>query len=94
MTRNLWLHFARQGPGFTPPVIVRGEGVTIYDDRGKSYLDGLSGLFTVQVGHGRGDLAAAAARQAETLAFFPLWGTPPRPRSSCPSASPATPPAT
>ena len=74
MTRNLWLHFARQGPGFTPPVIVRGEGVTIYDDRGKSYLDGLSGLFTVQVGHGRTELAAAAARQAETLAFFPLWG--------------------
>ena len=74
MTRNLWLHFARQGPGFTAPVIVRGEGVTIYDDRGKSYLDGLSGLFTVQVGHGRTELAAAAARQAETLAFFPLWG--------------------
>ena len=72
--RNLWLHFARQGPGFTAPVIVRGEGVTIYDDRGKSYLDGLSGLFTVQVGHGRTELAAAAARQAETLAFFPLWG--------------------
>src|ERR1700742_3550872 len=74
MTRNLWLHFARQGPGFTPPVIVRGEGVTIFDDRGKSYLDGLSGLFTVQVGHGRAELAQAAARQAETLAFFPLWG--------------------
>ena len=74
MTRNLWLHFARQGPGFTAPVIVRGEGVTIYDDRGKSYLDGLSGLFTVQVGHGRTELAAAAARQAERLAFFPLWG--------------------
>src|SRR5271165_181397 len=74
MTRNLWLHFARQGPGFTAPIIVRGEGVTIYDDRGKSYLDGLSGLFTVQVGHGRSELAAAAARQAETLAFFPLWG--------------------
>jgi adenosylmethionine-8-amino-7-oxononanoate aminotransferase len=74
MLENLWLHFARQGPGFTPPVIVRGDGVTIFDDRGKSYLDGLSGLFTVQVGHGRTELAQAAARQAETLAFFPLWG--------------------
>ena len=72
--RNLWLHFARQGPGFTAPVIVRGEGVTIYDDRGKSYLDALSGLFTVQVGHGRTELAEVAARQAETLAYFPLWG--------------------
>lgn len=79
MTDNLWLHFARHGPDFTPPIITRGEGVTIYDDRGKSYLDGLSGLFTVQVGHGRTELAEVAARQAGTLAFFPLWGyaTPP-----------------
>jgi len=74
MTDNLWLHFARHGPDITPPVITRGEGVTIFDDRGKSYLDGLSGLFTVQVGHGRTELAEVAARQASTLAFFPLWG--------------------
>jgi adenosylmethionine-8-amino-7-oxononanoate aminotransferase len=74
MTDNLWLHFTRHGPDFTPPIITRGEGVTIFDDRGKSYLDGLSGLFTVQVGHGRTELAEVAARQASTLAFFPLWG--------------------
>ena len=37
------------------------------------YLDGLAGLFTVQVGHGRRELGQAAARQAEELAFFPLW---------------------
>lgn len=71
---NLWLHFNRHGPDFTPPVITRGEGVTIFDDRGKSYLDALSGLFVVQVGHGRAELAEVAARQAQTLAFFPLWG--------------------
>src|SRR5258705_9915133 len=42
-------------------------------------MDGLSGLFVVQVGHGRKELAEAAAKQAETLSFFPLWsyGTPP-----------------
>jgi adenosylmethionine-8-amino-7-oxononanoate aminotransferase len=74
MTGNLWLHFARHGPGITPPIITRGEGVTIFDDRGKSYLDALSGLFTVQVGHGRTELAETAARQASTLAYFPLWG--------------------
>lgn len=74
MTDNLWLHFARHGPGITPPIITRGEGVTIFDDRGKSYLDALSGLFVVQVGHGRTELAEAAARQAGTLAYFPLWG--------------------
>ncbi len=51
----------------------------IWDDKGKSYIDGLSGLFVVQVGHGRKELAEAAAKQAETLAFFPLWSyaTPP-----------------
>ncbi|OBI45324.1 hypothetical protein A5707_02095 [Mycobacterium kyorinense] len=77
--RHLWGHFARHGPGITPPIITRGEGVTIWDDRGKSYLDGLSGLFTVQVGHGRAELADAAAAQARTLAYFPLWSyaTPP-----------------
>ena len=74
MTRNLWLHFTRHGPGITPPIIARGEAVTIFDDRGKSYLDALSGLFVVQVGHGRTELAEVAARQAQTLAFFPLWG--------------------
>ncbi len=79
MTDHLWLHFAKHGPGITPPVITRGEGVTIFDDAGKSYLDGLSGLFVVQVGHGRAELVEAAARQAGTLAYFPLWGyaTPP-----------------
>ena len=69
---HLWMHFARHGAG-APPIIVRGEGCRIVDADGRSYLDGLAGLFTVQVGHGRRELAQAAARQAEELAFFPLW---------------------
>ncbi len=76
---HLWGHFARHGDAIRPPVITRGEGVRIFDDRGRSYLDGLAGLFVVQVGHGRDELAEAAARQAKDLAFFPLWSyaTPP-----------------
>ncbi|MGL4173722.1 MAG: aspartate aminotransferase family protein [Actinomycetota bacterium] len=72
---NLWLHFTRHSSyaDHSLPVIVRGEGAYIYDDTGKRYLDGLSGLFTVQVGHGRVELAEAAQRQASKLAFFPLW---------------------
>jgi len=73
---NIWLHFARHGSyaaGAPMPVIVRGEGHYIYDENGKRYFDGLSGLFVVQVGHGRKVLAEAAKDQAETLAFFPLW---------------------
>ncbi len=72
---NLWLHFSRMG-GYgqqAPPVIVKGEGCYIWDDRGRRYLDGLAGLFVVQAGHGRRELAQAAAKQAEQLAFFPIW---------------------
>ncbi|MGK5554901.1 aspartate aminotransferase family protein [Actinomadura kijaniata] len=73
---HLWLHFARHSAfrdGAEVPMIVRGEGPYVYDDRGKRYLDGLAGLFTVQAGHGREELAQAAAKQAAELAFFPLW---------------------
>jgi len=73
---HLWMHFTRQSgmeEGKGVPVIVRGEGHHIYDDKGNKYFDGLSGLFVVQVGHGRERLAEAAKKQAEELAFFPLW---------------------
>jgi adenosylmethionine-8-amino-7-oxononanoate aminotransferase len=52
---------------------VKGEGHKIWDSHGREYVDGLAGLFVVQVGHGREELAEAAARQARELAFFPLW---------------------
>jgi adenosylmethionine-8-amino-7-oxononanoate aminotransferase len=72
---HLWMHFTRMSTYATSnvPVIVRGEGPYIYDDKGKRYLDGLAGLFVVQAGHGREELAEAAAKQAKDLAFFPLW---------------------
>ncbi len=74
--RHLWAHFTRLSADahHDVPLIVRGEGVWVYDDRGQRYLDGLSGLFTSQVGHGRTELVEAAARQAGTLAYFPIWG--------------------
>jgi len=71
--RHLWMHFTRMSESGTIPTIVRGEGVWVYDQYGKRYFDGLSGLFTSQVGHGRTELAEAAARQASTLAYFPIW---------------------
>lgn len=73
--RHLWGHFTnlatvqRQGL----PVIVRGDGPWVFDHSGRRYLDGLSGLFTVNAGHGRSELAAAAAEQSTTLGYFPLW---------------------
>ncbi|HXP55571.1 MAG TPA: aminotransferase class III-fold pyridoxal phosphate-dependent enzyme, partial [Streptosporangiaceae bacterium] len=73
--RNLWLHFTRMSSyaDSDVPVIVRGSGPYVFDSRGRRYLDGLSGLFVSQVGHGRTELAEAAARQASQLAYFPLW---------------------
>src|SRR6266852_720739 len=73
--RHLWLHFTRMSSyaGTDMPVIVRGSGQYVYDTRGKRYLDGLSGLFVSQIGHGRAEVAEAGARQAAELAYFPLW---------------------
>jgi adenosylmethionine-8-amino-7-oxononanoate aminotransferase len=73
---NLWMHFTRHSSyerGGEVPVLVRGEGCYLWDDRGKRYLDGLAGLFVVQAGHGRTELAEAAAKQAADLAYFPIW---------------------
>jgi adenosylmethionine-8-amino-7-oxononanoate aminotransferase len=72
---HLWMHFTRMSAYADKPVptIERGEGAYIWDTNGKKYLDALSGLFVVQAGHGREELAQAAAQQARKLAFFPIW---------------------
>jgi adenosylmethionine-8-amino-7-oxononanoate aminotransferase len=72
---HLWLHFTRMAGARQDgaPRIVRGEGAYVWDNQGRRYLDGLAGLFVVNAGHGRTELAEAAAKQAAELAFFPLW---------------------
>ncbi|GAA4680990.1 aspartate aminotransferase family protein [Frondihabitans cladoniiphilus] len=78
---HLWMHFSRMAPFQEKPmrVIDHAEGVYLYDDKGQKILDGLSGLFVVQAGHGRHELAEAAAEQAKKLAYFPAWGIANRP---------------
>ena len=74
--RHLWLHFSRMGAyddEHEIPIIVRGEGCYVWDEHGKRYLDGLSSLFCTNIGHGRADIAQAAADQAKELAFFTNW---------------------
>ena len=73
--RNLWMHFTRMGSyeDHDVPVIVRGEGCYVYDEHGKRYLDGLSALYCVNVGHGRAELGEAAAAQARELGFYTNW---------------------
>ncbi|MDO6563535.1 aspartate aminotransferase family protein [Amphritea sp. 1_MG-2023] len=72
---HLWMHFTRMGyyQNRDVPIISHGEGCYVYDTQGKKYLDGLAGLFTSQLGHGRKDIAKAVAEQTEKLGFFPIW---------------------
>ncbi|MEQ9330140.1 aminotransferase [Thalassobaculum sp.] len=53
-----------------PTVIVRGEGCTLWDEEGRSYLDALAGLWCVNVGYGRDELADVAADQMRRLAYY------------------------
>jgi adenosylmethionine-8-amino-7-oxononanoate aminotransferase len=52
-----------------PQIWVSGNGVMLKNLEGKEYLDGLSGMWNVYVGHGRRELVDAAATQMSTLAF-------------------------
>jgi adenosylmethionine-8-amino-7-oxononanoate aminotransferase len=52
-----------------PVIYVRGEGAILTDAQGRQYIDGLSCLWNVAVGHGRRELAEVAARQMAELAF-------------------------
>ena len=70
-------------PHFTPaaawhsdtlPIFERGEGCYLYDTDGNEWLDGLAGLFCVNIGHGRTDLAEAASAQMGRLAYASNWG--------------------
>ncbi|MGZ4398559.1 MAG: aspartate aminotransferase family protein [Gaiellaceae bacterium] len=70
---HLWLHFARMGAG-PVPVIVRGEGCYLWDADGNRYLDGLAGLFAVQVGYSYGEeMGQAALEQMRELPFYTNW---------------------
>src|SRR6202789_3482343 len=74
--RHLWMHFTRMGAyeeGGEGPVIERGEGCYVYDTHGKRYLDGLSALYCVNIGHGRAELGEAAAEQSKRLGFYTNW---------------------
>ena len=67
----LWNGFANMASlaGHTVTV-VRGEGSWVYDDHGRAYLDALASLWYCNVGHGRAELADAAAAQMHELAAY------------------------
>ncbi len=74
--RHLWMHFTRMSAyddEHDVPIIVRGDGCYVWDEHGKRYLDALSALFCVNIGHGRADVVQAGADQAKELGFFTTW---------------------
>ncbi|MDQ6831769.1 MAG: aspartate aminotransferase family protein [Chloroflexota bacterium] len=72
---NLHRH-AQEGP----LILAEGKGSTLWDSEGKEYIDGFAGLWNVNVGHGRVELADAGREQLARLAFQPTFfglATPP-----------------
>ena len=73
---HLWLHFTRMSSthGDNLPIIVGGDGCYLTDVDGKRYLDGLAGLFAVQIGYSYGDeIGQAAHEQMIELPFYTNW---------------------
>ena len=73
--RHMLLHFTgarswREGP---ITVFTRGEGCYLWDETGGRHFDALAGMFSVQIGHGREDIAKAMGEQAGQLAYIPSW---------------------
>ncbi|WP_339285691.1 aminotransferase [Oceanobacillus sp. FSL K6-3682] len=68
----LWNAMHRFNPEAEQVVAVKGEGSWFTDETGKKYMDGVSGLWCLNLGHGREEIAEAAAEQMKTLSYFPL----------------------
>ncbi len=55
-------------------VIERGEGVYVYDNQGKQYLEGLAGLWCTSLGYGNEEIIEATAQQMRTLTYSHMFG--------------------
>jgi adenosylmethionine-8-amino-7-oxononanoate aminotransferase len=71
---HFWPHARMAGdlssPGATK-IVTRGDGVWVYDQRGRRYLDTLSGMWLSNIGHGRREIADAVHAQICELAYAP-----------------------
>ena len=67
------IHPHRQAGATDSMIVVRGEGCRLWDAAGDEYLDTAAGLALTQVGHGREELAEAAAAQMRELEYYPSF---------------------
>jgi adenosylmethionine-8-amino-7-oxononanoate aminotransferase len=72
--KHLWhANLQHRGLEAHPPLeVVSGEGCYVVDSDGRQYLDGMAGLFCVNVGYGRHEIVDAVAAQMSQLAYYPL----------------------
>lgn len=70
--RYVWHAMGGYTSDASPMVVEKGEGAWITDIEGNRYLDGMSGLWCINVGYGREELARAAYDQLKEMAFYPL----------------------
>ncbi len=64
-----WADLPSLGEDEATPLITRGEGVYVYNDQGRKFLDGPGGMWCMQVGYGRKEIAEAISRQALELSY-------------------------
>ena len=64
-----WADLSALGEDEQTPIVTRGEGVYIYDDQGRKMIDGPAGMWCMQTGYGRQEIADAVSRQMMTLGF-------------------------
>ncbi|MEK4030048.1 aspartate aminotransferase family protein [Pseudobacillus sp. FSL P4-0506] len=69
---HLWHAMSRHVEGGQPMIAESGDGAWFTDLEGKRYLDGVSGLWCLNLGHGREEIVEAAAEQMRKLSYFPL----------------------
>ncbi|WP_035297479.1 aspartate aminotransferase family protein [Brevibacillus thermoruber] len=67
---HMWHHMSPYNPN--PMIVTEASGSWVTDIDGNRYLDGMSGLWCVNIGYGREELAEAAYEQLKSLAYFPL----------------------
>lgn len=67
---HVWHHMSPYNPN--PMIVTEAKGSWVTDIDGNRYLDGMSGLWCVNIGYGREELGDAAAEQLKKMAYFPL----------------------
>src|ERR671933_310366 len=74
-TTRFWHPFADMGAVSRSRLLIeRGEGVWVYDEEGKRYLDGTASLWYANIGHGRAEIADAVAAQMRRLEAYSAFG--------------------